>query len=317
MVKNYAVVFPGQGVQGIGMARDLYAKYPQAAHTLNYACEILGIDLKAIMFDGPEDELNRISMTQLSVFVSNMMVYDSIKDALPEKALFAAGHSLGEYCALCACGCLSFEDALKLVASRGKIMEENCPEGAMAAVIGMGTMDIAGLCKSISESGKLVEAVNFNSRKQTVISGTAEGIAAFREQAAGKGRIIPLKTAGPFHSFLMRKAQEVFAAELDKAYLSDPAFPVVSNSSAKGSLKSSEILSALKVQIASPVQWLASVEYMAERGVEMFLECAEKSVLTAMIKNIRPEVQAISAMTLLESGDRINPVPIHRRQNEI
>ncbi|MDO9514302.1 MAG: ACP S-malonyltransferase [Elusimicrobiota bacterium] len=299
MIKNYAVVFPGQGVQGIGMSRDLYGKYPQAAHTLDYACQILEMPLKTIMFDGPENELNRISLTQLAVFVSNMMVYDAIKDAVGEKPLFAAGHSLGEYCALCASGALSFEDSLKLVALRGRIMEENCPEGAMAAVIGMRTMDISDLCKSITENGQLVEAVNFNSRKQTVISGTAEGIEAFKAQAAGKGKIIPLKTAGPFHSFLMRKSQEVFAPELDKVYFSDPAFPVVSNVTAKGSTKSSDIVTALKTQIASPVQWVASVEYMASRGAEMFVECAEKSVLSSMIKNISPETQAISAMTLI------------------
>ncbi|PIV18901.1 MAG: [acyl-carrier-protein] S-malonyltransferase [Elusimicrobia bacterium CG03_land_8_20_14_0_80_50_18] len=299
MVKNYSLVFPGQGVQGIGMARDLYGKYPQAARTLDYACEILGTDLKKIMFDGPENELNRISLTQLAVFVSNMMVYDVIKDALPEKPMFTAGHSLGEYCALSSSGALSFEDALKLVAARGRIMEENCPEGAMAAVIGMRTMDVSGLCKSISESGNLVEAVNFNSRKQTVISGTPDGIEAFKAQAAGKGRIIPLKTAGPFHSFLMRKAQEIFTREIDKVYFSDPAFPLVSNATAKGSAKSSEVIAALKTQIASPVQWVASVEYMAGRGTEMFVECAEKSVLSSMIKNIAPDTQALSAMILI------------------
>ncbi|MBA3066509.1 ACP S-malonyltransferase [bacterium] len=299
MIKNYAVVFPGQGVQGIGMSKDTYERSPQASHTLDYACEILGIPLKKIMFEGPSNELNRISMTQLAVFVSNMMVYDVIKDAMSEKPLFAAGHSLGEYCALCASGALSFEDSLKLVARRGKIMEENCPKGEMAAVIGMRTLDISELCRSITESGKLVEAVNFNSRKQTVISGTAEGIAAFKNASQGKGKIIPLSTAGPFHSFLMRKAQDVFSPELDKFYFSEPEFPVVSNFTASEGKTSGEIISALKKQIASPVQWVASVEYMASHGAGIFVECAEKSILSSMIKNISPDSQALSAMTLI------------------
>ena len=299
MIKNYAVVFPGQGVQGIGMSKETYERRPQAAHTLDSACEVLGMDLKKIMFEGPADELNRISITQLAVFVSNMMVYDVIKDAMGEKPVFAAGHSLGEYCAICASGALSFEDTLKLVALRGKIMEENCPEGKMAAVIGMRTLDITQLCGSITESGKLVEAVNFNSRKQTVISGTAGGIDSFKAAAQGKGRIIPLRTAGPFHSFLMRKSQELFAPELDKVYFSDPEFPLVSNFTATGGKTSSEIVAALKKQIASPVQWVASVEYMAARGTEMFIECAEKSILSSMIKNISPDSQTISAMTLI------------------
>ncbi|MEA2081347.1 MAG: ACP S-malonyltransferase, partial [Elusimicrobiota bacterium] len=250
-------------------------------------------------FEGPAEELNRISITQLAVFVSDMMVYDVIKDAIGEKPVFAAGHSLGEYCAVCASGALSFEDALKLVASRGKIMEENCPEGKMAAVIGMRTLDIVELCRSLTESGKLVEAVNFNSRKQTVISGTAEGIEAFKDAARSKGRIIPLRTAGPFHSFLMRKSQELFASELDKVYFSDPECPVVPNSTATAAKTSGEIVSALKKQIASPVRWVASVEHMAAHGTEMFVECAEKSILSSMIKNISPDSQAISAMNLI------------------
>jgi len=169
----------------------------------------------------------------------------------------------------------------------------------MSAVMGMRTYDVVNLCREISESGKLLVAANFNARLETVISGTREGIAEFGRKLPGGAKIIPLKAAGPFHSFLMRRAQDKFAREIDGVYFSAPEYPVVSNFSAQAEDSPSKIAEHLKNQIASPVKWVSSVEFMVRRGVQTFIECSERSVLARMIENISPEVKTLNALTLL------------------
>ncbi len=296
-MKSYAFVFPGQGVQRVGMGKEIYEKFPAAKDTLDKADEILGFSIKKIMFEGPAEELLKISNTQLAVFISDIMVYSVVKDAFEEKPLFAAGHSLGEYCAVYSAGCLSFKDALKIVEIRGRVMGEFTPSGAMAAVIGAAPEEVKALCEEISSKGKLVEAVNFNSKKQTVISGSSDGISEFKSKTSA--RIIPLRVKGPFHSSLMKNAQEKFNEAISDFYFSDPEFPIISNSTGKPSETSAEVLKALKSQIMSPVLWVDTVEFMKAGGVENVVECAEKSILAAMVKNIAPEINAVNAVSLV------------------
>jgi len=298
MVKNFALIFPGQGIQKVGMGKEIYEKFPQARQTLDEACEILGRPLKQIMFEGPPEELSKIVNTQLSIFTLNVMILNSIKDALPEKPLFVAGHSLGEYCAVYASGALSFHDTLKLVEIRGSLMDSFTPEGSMAAVIGMSPREVQEKAKEVSSAGKLVEAVNFNSTKQTVISGTKEGIEEFKSKV--KARVIPLRVKGPFHSSLMVGVENKFREELKKFYFSDPEVPVVSNYSATASKTADEVVVNLAHQIAAPVRWVDSVELMAENGVQLFIESSEKSILSSMVKDIAPDVNCVNALSIIK-----------------
>ncbi|MCD6423312.1 MAG: ACP S-malonyltransferase [Elusimicrobia bacterium] len=302
MVKNFALIFPGQGIQRVGMGKEIYEKFPQAKQTLDEACEILGRPLKQIMFEGPPEELSKIVNTQLSIFTLNIMILNSIKDALSRKPLFVAGHSLGEFCAVFASGALSFHDTLKLVEIRGTIMDAFTPEGSMAAVIGLPPEEVQEKAKEITSTGKLVEAVNFNSTKQTVISGTKEGIEEFKSKV--KARVIPLRVRGPFHSSLMIGVEKKFQEELKKFYFSDPDVPVVSNYSANASKTSEEVVENLSRQIAAPVRWVDSVKFMVENGVHLFIESSEKSILLSMVKDIAPDVNCVNALSLISSGEK-------------
>ncbi|MCD6413948.1 MAG: ACP S-malonyltransferase [Elusimicrobia bacterium] len=301
-MKNYAFVFPGQGIQRVGMGREIYEKYPPARDVLDKAGEILGLPIKKIMFEGPAEELSKIYNTQIAIFLSNIMVYSAVKDAFEGDPLFVAGHSLGEYCAVYSAGCLSFRDALKIVETRGRIMDEFTPVGSMAAVLGADSGEVKSAAEKIAASGKFVEAVNFNSRKQTVIAGTPEGISEFKNIL--KARIIPLRVKGPFHSSLMKIAQEKFNEAISGFYFGEPEVPVISNSTGKPSRSSAEILKGLREQIKSPVLWVDTVEFMKANGVENIVECAEKSILSAMVKDIAPEISAINALSLLAGSEK-------------
>ncbi|MFH1958227.1 MAG: ACP S-malonyltransferase [bacterium] len=299
-MNNFAFVFPGQGVQRVGMGRGIYEKFPQARDVLDSACKILGESRKNVMFNGPEKELSRMSNTHLSVFLANIMIYSIIKDALGKEPLFAAGHGLGEYCAVYAAGCLDLGSALKLLVIRARMMEKFSPAGSMAAVIGLEKEEVVSMCGLISLGGKFIEAVNFDSEKQTVVAGTAEAIEALKNTA--KARVIPLSAKGPFHSLLMRPVQKRYNKELSNFYFSDPAFPVVSNFRGVAEKTSGEILHSLENQIAAPVKWVSSVQFMRGNGVEVFIECAEKSILSPLIKNIVPEAKTINALSLVNSA---------------
>jgi len=296
-LNNFAFVFPARGICRAGMGKDIYEKFPSARGVLDSACEILGDSIKNVMFNGPEEELSKISNTQVSVFLTNLMIYSTVKDALGNAPLFAAGHSAGEYCAVHVSGCLEFSDALKLLIIQGDLMEKYSPAGSMAAVIGPGREEVINLCSKISLGGKFIEAVNFDSKKQTVVSGRASAIEEFKNLV--KARVIPLEANCPFYSSLMKQVQERYKKELSNFYFSEPSFPVVSNFRGAAERTSEEVMSALENQIASPVKWVSSVEFMRENGVEVFIECGERSVLSPFIKDIVPEAKIINALALV------------------
>lgn len=296
-MNNFAFVFPVQGIRRVGMGKDIYEKFPSARGVLDSACEILGDSIKNVMFNGPEEELSKISNTQVSVFLTNLMIYSTVKDALGSEPLFAAGHSAGEYCAVYASGCLDFSAALKLLVIQGDLMEKHSPSGAMAVVIGHEREEVIKLCSKISRGGKFIEAANFNSKNQTVVSGTAEAIEELKKLE--KARVIPLEAKGPFYSSLMKHVQERYRKELSNFYFSEPSFPVVSNFRGIAERTSEEVMKALKNQIASPVKWVFSVEFMKRNGVEVFIECGERSVLSPLIKDIVPEAKTVNALALV------------------
>ena len=279
---NTAYVFPGQGSQAVGMGKDL------AEALLEKANQILGFDLKKICFEGPEDELKKTAIQQPAIFTVSIAAFRNLPT--PSSQLLAfAGHSLGEYSALCAAGAISFEDGVKLVNLRGKFMQEAVPagEGAMAALLGGDRKVIQDICAEIGG----VWPANFNSPGQVVISGKKASVEAAGEKLkqAGVKKVIPLAVSAPFHCPLMQPAADKLALELDKININDITIPVISNVTAEKVYKGIEIKKLLVKQVTSPVLWEDSIKNMSADGVTNFIEVGPGKVLTGLIKKIVPD----------------------------
>lgn len=289
-----AFVFPGQGAQYIGMATDYLAAYPQYAEVLSGFDAAHGTDLKDIMACGPEEALKETRFTQPAILFHSICALKAFEARSGIRPDFVAGHSLGEFSALVASGILSWQDAMHLVHKRGEFMikaNAGVPF-AMAAVIGLESGTVIEACSEASEAG-LVMAVNFNTPIQTVISGTAEGVAKAGEilKAKGAKRVLPLVVGGPFHTPLIAQASGWLAAEMAKAEFRDGKVPVVSNLDASASSSGSESRAKLERQIISPVRWVESVQAMLQAGVTRFVEFGPQKVLGGMIKNIDKDAQ--------------------------
>lgn len=284
-----AFVFPGQGSQYIGMAQDFLAANPSLAEVLTAFDAEHNTVLAQAMREGPEDLLKQTHLTQPAILLHSIAAYQAFQkeyDIIPE---YVAGHSLGEFTALVASGVLSLKDALHLVHKRGEYMIQAVGDTpfAMAAVIGLDAQAVIDVCAEASTAG-LVQAVNFNTPIQTVISGTATGVAKAGElaKAAGAKRVLPLVVGGPFHTPLIGKASTWLAEEMQKLEFKDGKIPVISNLDVMPSVDGAEIREKLAQQIISPVRWVESVIYMKEHNVERFIEFGPQKVLSGMIKNI-------------------------------
>lgn len=286
-----AFVFPGQGSQAVGMAKDAYESVPAATEIFRTADETLGFSLSNLVFEGPETELKQTSNTQPALLTASIALLEAFK----EKGIqpdYTAGHSLGEYSALVAAGVLSFADAVSTVRARGQYMEQAVPggQGAMAAVLGADREALGVLCRDVSESGHAVELANINCPGQIVISGVKEGVAAVAERVkeAGGKRAIALEVSGPFHSSLMKGAAEKLAEKLKTVTFSPAAVPVVANVTARPA-EDGQVQDLLTAQVYSPVLWEDSVTWLIEQGVDTFIEIGSGSVLTGLIKKqIKP-----------------------------
>lgn len=284
-----AFVFPGQGSQRVGMAKDAYEASAVAREVFRQADERLGFSLSTLVFAGPDAELKQTSNTQPALLTASMALYEVFKLS-GIKPDFVAGHSLGEYSALVAAGVLSFADAIALVRSRGLFMEEAVPDGqgGMAAVLGADRNLLSPLCNEITAGGQTVELANVNCPGQIVVSGTKEGVAqvaARVKEVGGKGAVV-LEVSGPFHSSLMKGAAEKLAASLEAVNFSRAAVPVVANVTASAVGDGAAIRSLLVEQVYSPVLWEDSVVWMINQGVNTFVEFGPGSVLTGLIKRI-------------------------------
>lgn len=307
-MSKIALVFPGQGSQFVGMGKELIQQSSAAKAIFDKADQALGFSLSHICFEGPEEELRLTANTQPAILTMSVAVLEAIKEKFPAlRADFAAGHSLGEYSALVAASALSFEDAVKTVRARGQFMEEAVPagQGAMSAVLGMEREDLHQVCEEVSAQGTPVQLANLNSPGQIVISGSAEGVKAAGEKAKEKGakRVLPLNVSGPFHSSLMAPAADKLAGVLDGIQIHDAMIPVVANVSARTVTASPEIQQSLVQQVASPVLWEDSVQYMVEQGVTTFVEIGPGKVLAGLIKKIAPketQIFAVQDMASLE-----------------
>lgn len=294
------ILFPGQGSQYVGMAKDFYEKFEESRSIIDLSNVVLGYDLRKIMFEGPEDELRITYNTQPALLTSSIAIWEVIKDKLSPEAF--AGHSLGEYTALVAAGGIDFEDAVKAVNNRGKFMQEAVPVGvgAMAAVLGGDVDKIENLCKDISKGEKVVEPANYNCYGQLVVEGHSDAIDEFiaRIKETGAKRAVKLPVSAPFHCSLMKPAQERMKDYLEHVDIKDIKLPVYNNIDAKKESKSEVIKDALVRQVSGAVRWTELIENMIEDGIDTFIEVGAGSVLTGLVKKINKNVNVFNISTV-------------------
>ena len=285
-MKKIACLFPGQGAQAVGMGKDLFDKHDLAQQTFKEIDTIAGRSLSKLCFEGPEDELKRTINTQPTILAVSLAAWKCYEAAGGPPPQFVAGHSLGEFSALVAAGALSLEGAVRLVDKRSRLMEE-CPRGAMTAVIGMAPADLETICRECSTDSAVVIVANFNTNEQLVISGSPDAVSAAGAAAKERGaKVIPLPVGGAFHSPLMSEAAREFEAELQNWKLSDAKFAVVQNVDAAPATAADQLQSKLARQMPSAVRWADSIRYMLDQGVDTFIEIGPGKALTGMVKKI-------------------------------
>ena len=297
-MKKFAMVFPGQGSQTVGMLAELAGDYPIVQETFKQASEVLGYDLWQLVQEGPAEELNKTWQTQPALLTASVAVYRVWQQKYSElKPEVMAGHSLGEYSALVCAGVLDFQDAVKLVELRGKLMQQAVPEGtgAMYAIIGLDNDAIINACKQ-AEQGEVVSAVNFNSPGQVVIAGAKAAVerAAALCKEAGAKRALPLAVSVPSHCTLMKPAADQLSVSLESITLKAPVVAVLNNVDVKAETDAVAIRNALVRQLYSPVRWTETVEKMAQNGVEVLVEVGPGKVLNGLTKRIVDSLQAVS-----------------------
>jgi [acyl-carrier-protein] S-malonyltransferase len=288
-----AYVFPGQGSQFPGMAKDLYDTNPKAKALLDKANSILGFKITDIMFSGTADELKQTKVTQPAIFLHSVVMALTNETFSPD---MVAGHSLGEFSALVANKTLSFEDGLNLVYKRALAMQKACEinPSTMAAILGLADEKVEEICASIKD--EIVVAANYNCPGQLVISGSMKGIdiACEKMKAAGAKRALPLPVGGAFHSPLMEPAREELAKAIETTTFSKSLCPVYQNVNALPSSDNTVIKKNLIAQLTAPVRWTQSVQKMTSDGAKVYIECGPGKVLQGLVKKITPEVEVAS-----------------------
>jgi len=293
---RYALIFPGQGSQEVGMGRDLHETFGTAKDVFSRADEALGFSLSRIIFEGPEEELKRTAFTQPAILTMSIAALYSLEMEMGLRLdpMFLAGHSLGEYTALVAAGSISLEDGVRLVHLRGRLMQEAVPEGegAMAAILGLEAEAVSEVCEKAAPYGECQPA-NFNSPGQVVISGKTAFVHAAMETAKeyGAKKTVLLNVSAPFHSRQMRPVADQLREAFGKIEWKTPSVPIISNSAASPVQSVDEIQDALFDQTFLPVLWQAAVNRMADEGVEAFYEIGPGTVLTGLVKKCRKGMQ--------------------------
>ncbi|HEY3937848.1 MAG TPA: ACP S-malonyltransferase [Bryobacteraceae bacterium] len=290
---DIAFLFPGQGSQFAGMGKLLAEQHAAARRVFEEADEVLGFALSKLCFEGPEEELKKTENTQPALLTVSVAAYRVLEERGFPSAL-VAGHSLGEYSALVAAGCLSFADALRLVRKRGRYMQEGVPEGtgSMAALLKLPEGKLEGILREAAQD-EVVAAANLNSPDQIVISGHTNAVARAIElaKAAGAKRAVVLSVSAPFHCPLMRPAQERLRIDLQAAEFRDLRVPLINNWQARRIELASEAREGLYEQIPNPVRWADSIREMARSSINRFVEVGPGSVLLGLCRSIDPSLQ--------------------------
>ena len=285
-----AFLFPGQGSQYIGMAKDLFDQSVEAKEMIKTADDALGVHLSYIMFNGPENELKQTEYTQPAIFLHSAVLASIIRTLQPDAA---AGHSLGEYSALVSANAIQFYEAVKLVRIRGQAMQKAGLEslGTMAAVIGLEPSVVTDCCNEASSDG-IVQPANFNSPGQIVISGSVEGVKKAMELCKAKGaRLVKeLVVSGAFHSPLMEPAKKILKEALENTPVYDARVPVYANVTAQAVNEKDQIKDLLYRQLDSPVRWEETIQNMINDGIEEFYEIGPGKVLQGLAKRINPDI---------------------------
>ncbi|MGZ8219153.1 ACP S-malonyltransferase [Methylomagnum sp.] len=285
-----AFVFPGQGSQSVGMLAGLAESHLEVEATFRAASEVLGYDLWSLVLNGPEERLNSTEFTQpamLAAGVAAWRVWCANSDVRPG---WMAGHSLGEYTALVCAGALGFEDGLRLVSERARLMQEAVPPdvGAMAAVLGLNDEQVVAVCVDVSTESEIVTAANFNAPGQVVIAGDKAAVerAIVQAKAAGAKRAVLLPVSVPSHCPLMREAADKFKAVIESVAMESPAIGVVHNVDVAMHPASEVIRAVLQKQLYGSVRWADSILFMSQQGVDRFVECGPGRVLAGLNKRI-------------------------------
>ncbi len=288
-------MFPGQGSQAVGMGQSFYDEYQKIRELYDEANSLLKKDITKIMFEGPKEILTETENTQPALLLSSIAVHTLLIEEEIQPVM-TVGHSLGEYSALVAAGAISLEEALPLVATRGKLMEEAFPkgQGTMAAVLGMNEEKIQDCLNEVEY--EIVDIANLNCPGQIVISGSKEGIEEATEvlKANGAKRVMPLNVSGPFHSRLMKSANEKFSNHLNEVHFSDTSIPVYANVSASPVTEHQRMKELLIKQLYSPVRFEESIRKMIEAGVDAFVEVGNGKVLSGLVRKIDKQAKTFA-----------------------
>ncbi|MFB0770172.1 ACP S-malonyltransferase [Proteus cibi] len=298
---DFAMVFPGQGSQAIGMLAELAEQYPIVTETFAQASDVLGYSLWDLVQNGPEEELNKTWKTQPALLAASVAIWRVWQEKQGKMPQVMAGHSLGEYSALVCAGVIDFAAAIKLVELRGQLMQEAVPAGtgAMYAIIGLDNDAIAKACEKAAQ-GQVVSPVNFNSPGQVVIAGNKEAVerAGVLCKEAGAKRALPLAVSVPSHCALMKPAADKLAVALQEIEFKQPEIQVVNNVDVIAQTDANAIRDALVRQLYNPVRWTETVELIAEKGITQLLEIGPGKVLTGLTKRISKEMNAAAVNDL-------------------
>jgi len=291
--KQLAFIFPGQGSQSIGMLADLAAAFPSVEKTFEQASDALGLDLWKLVQQGEAEQLNQTQNTQPAMLAAGVAMWRVWCEQTNIKPDFVAGHSLGEYSALVCSDAMQFEDAIFLVAERGRLMQEAVPEGvgAMAAIIGLSDEDVISVCSENAEN-EVLSAVNFNAPGQVVLAGHTQAVDRAMVAAKEKGakRAIKLPVSVPSHCALMESAAEKLAVKM-QGKINIPSMTLIHNVDAMKHSTVEEIQLILKEQLFKPVRWVDSIKSMNEQGVDIFVECGPGKVLMGLNRRIVKEAK--------------------------
>lgn len=312
---SLAFIFPGQGSQSVGMLSALAEDFPQVQETYAQASDVLQYDLWQLVTEGPLEQLNQTHITQPAILAAGISVWRIWQEKNGPVPSIMAGHSLGEYTALVCSGALVYEDAVSLVAERGRLMQEAVPAGtgAMAAILGLEDDIVIQLCDEVekekSGDSEIVAAVNFNSPGQVVIAGSKNAVERAMEIAKSKGakRALLLPVSVPSHCQLMKPAADKLDERLSQVEIKTPSIPVIHNCNVQSHDNVNDIRSALTKQLYNPVRWVEVIQNISGRGIETLIECGPGKVLTGLTKRIdktlktKPVYDAASLEDALEA----------------